>query len=386
VSLRVGVVSKWFNRGQPVVGRYVRSALDELGHETFVLARPKKEKGPMAGMLDRRDVWDQPGVTEASAYDVPAREYDEWVETNGLEVLFCDQNYQFEEVAALRRRGVKTIGRFVWEHFSEQHVEGALEAYDVIYSLIRCEQERYRGLGIESPYVHWGCHPELTSIVPERGDDGTVSLIFPGGFIGPRRPLTEVAEAFALTSDSRLRLLLKAQVKRKELKEVRKIARRDERIEILLEDQPRAEHLRVFASCDVCVTPSRWEGLGLPLYEATAFGMPIITNDDPPMNEVVEHELNGLLVGSQQDGQARSGIPSFSPDVDDLARAIERLADPELRARLAAGSRRVRDEDRRWERTVEGYAMLLERAGAVPAAAAPAASGGNPEPAAPQGG
>jgi glycosyltransferase involved in cell wall biosynthesis len=114
--------------------------------------------------------------------------------------------------------------------------------------------------------------------------------------------------------------------------------------------------------------------------------MPIITNDDPPMNEVVEHELNGLLVGSQQDGQARSGIPSFSPDVDDLARAIERLADPELRARLAAGSRRVRDEDRRWERTVEGYAMLLERAGAVPAAAAPAASGGNPEPAAPQGG
>ena len=99
--MRVGVVSKWFNRGQPVVGRQTRSALDELGHETFVLARPKKERGPRPGALDRDDVWDQPGVTEASTYDIPGAEYERWVSENGIEAIFCDQNYQFAELAAL---------------------------------------------------------------------------------------------------------------------------------------------------------------------------------------------------------------------------------------------------------------------------------------------
>ena len=55
-TLNVGIVSKWFNRGQPVVGRYLRSAVDELGHRSFVLAKPRREKGPMGGRAraDRR--------------------------------------------------------------------------------------------------------------------------------------------------------------------------------------------------------------------------------------------------------------------------------------------------------------------------------------------
>src|SRR5215217_4436948 len=84
-DVRVGLVSKWFNRGQPVVGRQLRSAVDELGHESFVLARPKKEKGPRPGALDRDDVWDQPGVTEGSEYDIPREEYVRWAEKNRIE-------------------------------------------------------------------------------------------------------------------------------------------------------------------------------------------------------------------------------------------------------------------------------------------------------------
>jgi glycosyltransferase involved in cell wall biosynthesis len=36
---------------------------------------------------------------------------------------------------------------------------------------------------------------------------------------------------------------------------------------------------------DVLLAPSKWEGLGLPLYEAQACGMPVITTDGEPMNE-----------------------------------------------------------------------------------------------------
>ena len=166
--MRVGVVSKWFNRGQPVVGRQTRSALDELGHETFVLARPKKERGPRPGALDRDDVWDQPGVTEASAYEIPLEEYRTWVAAHGIEVVFCDQNYQFAELATLRGAGVRTIGRFVWEHFAPEHVAGAREAFDVVFSLTRAEQRRYAEMGLDSPYVHGDATPSCCN-TPERG-------------------------------------------------------------------------------------------------------------------------------------------------------------------------------------------------------------------------
>ena len=82
------------------------------------------------------------------------------------------------------------------------------------------------------------------------------------------------------------------------------------------------------------------------------FGMPIITNDDPPMNEVVTDGLNGILIASHPEGTTRSGIDSKDPDVDDMARAIEAICDDELRARLSAGAIEVR-ERLAWSRTVE---------------------------------
>jgi glycosyltransferase involved in cell wall biosynthesis len=342
------------------VGRQLRSALDTLGHETFVLARPKRDKGPRPGALDRDGVWDQEGVTEASAFEIPADEYLRWGEANSLDAAMFDNHYQFGEIAALSASGVRTIGRFVWEHFGAEHVELAKRAFDVIYSMTAAEHDRYRELGIEPVRVHWGCHPEMTSVVPDRDPD-IVRMIFPGGFAGHRKPLAEAVESFTMTSDDRLRLLIKAQVDRKQLKPVIKRARKDPRIEVLLEDQPTAEHLQSFANCDVCLTPSRWEGLGLPLYEATAFGMPIITNDDPPMNEVVRDGLNGLLIKSHPDGTTRSGIDAKSPDVGDMARAIEAIADDELRSRLSAGALEVR-ERLSWSRTVADLESLLATA------------------------
>ena len=79
------------------------------------------------------------------------------------------------------------------------------------------------------------------------------------------------------------------------------------------------------------------------------------------MNEPIREGVNGLLVSSHQVGTARSGIPALDLDVDALRAAIERLADDETRAELAAGARRVRDTERRWEDTVAGFADLLDR-------------------------
>ena len=131
--MRVGIVTKWFASGQAVVSRYVRSALEELGHETFILAR--EGTGPRSGVDRVPDpIWDQPGVTETGESDVPIETYREWVSANSIDVVMTDNLYQFDEMAALRADGVKTVGRFVWEHFERGATSRApRQAFDVVY-------------------------------------------------------------------------------------------------------------------------------------------------------------------------------------------------------------------------------------------------------------
>ena len=401
--MRIGIVAYWFNRGQAVVARQIRAALEELGHETFVLARPTRKSNIRPGWVDTEGVWAQEGVTTASDYLIPAAEYAAWAEAVQPDLVMFDQNYQFDEIAQLRRSGVRTIGRFVWEHFSAEHVDPASAAFDRIYSLTACEQQRYTELGIETPRVRWGCFPDLVQLAKQleaegggsgreagapgdastrsarlpRGTGrtrsgasaGVIHCLFPGGFMSKRKPLAETIEAFRATSDRRLRLRLKAQVDRQAKQVARMIrggsrfGRRDDRIELVTADLPTDEYLRMFAAADVCLAPSRWEGLGLHLFEATALGLPIVTNDNPPMNEVVIDGMNGLLVPGVRDGNApRSGIAAYAPDIVALTAAIERIADDGLRAELAAGARRRREE-LSWDHTRADLGELVSPPG-----------------------
>jgi len=393
--VRIGLVSKWVASGQAVVARQIRSALDDLGHETFVLARPGS--GPRARIATAPDsVWEQPGVTDASAHDIPLTEYEDWARANSLELIMFDENYQWDEVGALRGAGIRTVGRFVWEYFGPEHVEPARRAYETIYSLTRCERDRYAELDIASPYVQWGIHPELLEAARQadsgrtasgapagaqprgRGRDlgdpdvgrragrsgraaehsaGAISFYFPGSFLGRRKPVRKVIKAFRRARGEQLRLLINAQVPRND-ETLREAAAADSRIELMLEDEPEAEHRARFAACDVCLAPSRWEGLGLPLYEATAFGLPIVTNDKPPMSEMVLDGRSGILVPSEQNGNARSGIPAWDPDVSALTAAIERLGEAAELARMRGGVAELA-EQRSWSRTIADLAALI---------------------------
>jgi 1,2-diacylglycerol 3-alpha-glucosyltransferase len=361
--MRIGICAYWFNRGQGVVARQLRSALDSLGHETFVLARPTRAKNIRPAFVDRTGVWDQPRITEASAYRIPTEELVAWGRDNELELALFDQNYGFEAIAALRGSGVRTVGRFVWEQFGAEHVDEARRAFDLIYSMTAAEQERYETMGISSPRVHWGIHPELLAHSKPPPAEGAAACIYfyPAGFLSRRKPVAEVLKAFRRAQGDELRLIVKGQVER-EVDLLSDGRRRDPRVDVILDDLPLDEHLGLFGSADVCVAPSRWEGLGLHLYESMALGLPVITNDAPPMNEVIADGENGILVRSRRRGRASSGIPAQRPVVRDLTAAIDRVRDPAAFAELCAGVAAAR-ERLSWDRTVADLAALLEPAG-----------------------
>ncbi|MBI2821675.1 MAG: glycosyltransferase family 4 protein [Acidobacteria bacterium] len=82
----------------------------------------------------------------------------------------------------------------------------------------------------------------------------------------------------------------------------------------------------VTAAIDVAVLPSLFEGMGRVVLEAMAAGKPVVASNTGGIPDLVRHGENGLLV--------KPG------DMQSLAKALGKImADPALRARLAAGAR-----------------------------------------------
>jgi len=105
------------------------------------------------------------------------------------------------------------------------------------------------------------------------------------------------------------------------------------------------------------VFPSRYESFGLVPLEAFVHGVPVIASNAGAIPEVVRHEECGLLFSPTSKGA--------------LALCVERLlADPQLRARLAGGTReRIRHFSSRNSalRAVSLYARIAPSDGAHPA-------------------
>ena len=141
--MRIGICAYWFNRGQGVVARQIRSALDELGHETFVLARRPGRRTSGRRSSTAAGSGTSRGSRRPRRTGSRADELVGWGREHELDLALFDQNYEFEAIEALRDAGVATVGRFVWEQFAPEHVEPARRAFETVYSLTACERERY---------------------------------------------------------------------------------------------------------------------------------------------------------------------------------------------------------------------------------------------------
>lgn len=57
--------------------------------------------------------------------------------------------------------------------------------------------------------------------------------------------------------------------------------------------------VNLYRSCDVYLSPTRYEGFGLTLLEAMSCGAPVVCTDVPAANEIVRDRENGLLARSE---------------------------------------------------------------------------------------
>jgi glycosyltransferase involved in cell wall biosynthesis len=114
-----------------------------------------------------------------------------------------------------------------------------------------------------------------------------------------------------------------------------------------LEQLSTDELVREYNSAQLLVSPSLYEGFGLPAAEAQACGAPVIATSAGALPEIVEDGVTGLVVPPG--------------DSQTLARAIATLIQEPERCREmgAAGAKRIRERFS-WRRTAEETLVLYE--------------------------
>ncbi|WP_374575594.1 glycosyltransferase family 4 protein [Phenylobacterium sp.] len=114
-----------------------------------------------------------------------------------------------------------------------------------------------------------------------------------------------------------------------------------------ISDLTRQQVVEEYAKATICVTPSLYEGFGLPAAEAMCCASPVVVTDGGALPEVV--------------GEA--GVVVKKGDVDALADAIAQLlADRQRRTELAEAARRRAREAFDWDRAAAAYEVVLRRA------------------------
>jgi glycosyltransferase involved in cell wall biosynthesis len=116
----------------------------------------------------------------------------------------------------------------------------------------------------------------------------------------------------------------------------------------------------LYRLADVCVQPSHWEGLGLPMLECQAAGLPLVTTDAPPMNEyrpicavrAIRTELVSVL--------ANHVITAHSVTPEDLADCLRSLYRTDISS-ASEGARSFIEAEHSWEKALPRMIGALAR-------------------------
>jgi glycosyltransferase involved in cell wall biosynthesis len=319
----------WYERGVSYVAKQLAEGLEHTGRfRTYVLARWESERFQNRGSIYHPRVvngGDDPSPKKTVA----------WAKQNGLDaVIFVEVHPKdWKRVDALQREGVTVIG---YEHLDVLRL-GEFDRYERLDGLLSSTFYGWREFKARFPdkpclIVPWGIQPKLArqhlapfQMAPTSGN-GFVRFVHVAGWggIGNRKNTDLVLRAFHETELQHARLRLYSQAPIEQYgDECVKIVRRDQRIEL---HQGTVDNIfRAYAHADVLLSPSKREGLGLPILEALACGIPTVISNGFTMAEwpiAGKHAVMCKAVPSQEQERVPRYLPLLEVDESDLAAAL----------------------------------------------------------------
>ncbi|MEK7698934.1 MAG: glycosyltransferase, partial [Planctomycetota bacterium] len=341
-KLKIGFVSVWFERGQSYVTKTLRDVVAKE-HETFVFARTGfvYDVTDSAGgrpKLEIHGYWNVPYLTTFPHYQIPPEVLTRWIHDNNLRMVIFNEEYDWNLVIAARDTGIQVLTYL--DYYKEDWKQ-----YMRLYDAVLCSTKRTFHLVKDicnAHYIGWGVDTDLFR--PGESEDKKYTFFHNAGWLGInfRKMTPSVIIAFDAVSSllPDATLFIHAQVELERLPvEVVTIVRNNPRITYHVETVPAPG---LYYKGRILLFPSKLEGLGLPLLEGLACGLPAIATDAPPMNEFVRDGYNGLLVkvATRLTRQDNIAFPEEIIDMADLILKMEYLGkNPELVQQLQANAR-----------------------------------------------
>ena len=117
-------------------------------------------------------------------------------------------------------------------------------------------------------------------------------------------------------------------------------------------DSTQAEHVETFAALDVFVLPSRHEPFGIVILEAWAAGKPVIVSGAGGLDQLVDHQVQGLKVGVGNEDRLMDALQTLSTS-------------PSLRQEFGTAGRKKVEDQYTWNQVGKQleaiYLKVLER-------------------------
>jgi glycosyltransferase involved in cell wall biosynthesis len=318
-SRKIGFVSIWFERGQSYVTKMLRDVLAG-DHETFVFARTGGVHG--RPMLETHGAWHVPNLTTFGAYQIPHDTIKNWIAASDLDVVIFNEEYDWSLVEFCKDCGVKVA---TYLDYYKDEWRPKMSVYDAVLCSTKRTYHLVRN-SCAAHYVGWAVDTQLFKPVGNQGDKAI--FFHNAGWLGINFRKMTPAVILAFDALSRefpeISLFVHAQCELEKLPiQMVKIVKQNPRIQYHVETVPAPG---LYHKSRVLLFPTKLEGLGLPLLEALACGLPAVATDAAPMNEFIRHGYNGLLVRVAHRFTREDNI-AFPEEVIDVNDLVAKMRD-----------------------------------------------------------
>ena len=365
--MRIGIVTAWFERGAAYVSRQYRQKLEEQ-HEVYVYARAGEEYATGS------PVWDDAHVTWGKrrpfvvATAVDLQDFRRWLIQNRIELVIFNEQKWWPPVVICNELGIIT-GAYV-DYYTEETIP-----FFACYDFLCCNTRRHHSVfdwHSQSFYIPWGTDIELFTYGKVQGTAPRPLTFFHSAGMSPERKGADLLLEAMAGLEGEARLVIHSQVSlSRALPDMAELVDSMESTGTLVLVEKTVTAPGLYHLGDVYVYPTRLEGIGLTIAEALACGLPVITTDEPPMNEFVVHGENGRLVTvekvvSRADGyywpQAVAKVSSIRDAMEFYVDQASFLTEHRFRARQYAEE--LLDWRRNGEYLLDCIAQVQKRPGA----------------------
>ena len=328
---RIGFLSYWgFGRGLPMVTLCFAKMIED-DYDVYIL---KQGTNDVTEEFKSVNV----NITENPSYIVEPEIFKKWVLDNKLDAVVFNEFGQWSPepnnlVALAKKLGVKAYGFLVMERFErEQTID-----YDRVFVPTVSFERFMRANGVRNfTYIPYSVDlKEFPLEKPEK--NGGFTFFHPGGFGGvyERKNTILVLNAFKSLNDVDAKLLITSQ------KPLDSMFKSFKNVEVVDKNLSRKDLLKYYRVSDATVLPSKWETIGIPIFESLASGTPVVTSDIPPMNEVIKTGLNGYVCSGELSTYKGIRVNALDVNIIDLKNKMRCIMNKTLHPILCRNSRHV---------------------------------------------